>query len=580
MISIRKHLSSFTYLNVTQFLGALNDNIYKLLIVYFLIQMEGIERGPTILAAAGAIFVLPFLLFSAPSGTLADRYSKRNIIVWTKILEWVTMCFGVLAFFYESKWGSYSVLFLMATQSAIFGPSKYGIIPELVSTEKISKANGLMTSFTFLAIVLGTFLASFILQITGRDFVIASLFCAFIALIGIITSFNIEYTPPAGSTNRFTILFLKEIYSSIKIAKEEPSLLAALFGSAFFLFMGAFVQLNMIPFAVQTLHLSDIEGGYLFLMTAIGIGVGSILAGKISGKTVELGLVFFGGMGISLSLYCLEAFSYNLPLVIVFVIIVGCFGGLFQIPLDSFIQIASPNNYRGQIVAATNFMSFFGVLLASALMLLLNDILGLTPERGFAVLGTLTLITTMLLTYQFFDYLTRFIAMILSRLHFKVTVEGMQHLPQSPAIYLCTHTAWNDTLLLLGNQRRRIRFFIEEEKGHSKWIKKLYHLLRVVRIPPMETWEDNPTCMKAIESSLQKGISVCLLISEKDLQKKIIDLSTSSYFAKMHKKKMVPLIPVVIEKEEKKRSYRFFNCLMNRLRIPAVISFGSEIANS
>ena len=183
--SFFNRFSSFTYLNVTQFLGALNDNIYKLLIVYFFIQLEGIEFSHQILATTGAIFVIPFLLFSAISGTLADRFSKRDIIVTTKILELVIMGLAVCAFAFQSKWGSYAILFMLATQSAIFGPSKYGIVPELVSSEKISKANGLMTSFTFLAIILGTFLASFLIQITDRNFIISSIFCTFIALVGL-----------------------------------------------------------------------------------------------------------------------------------------------------------------------------------------------------------------------------------------------------------------------------------------------------------------------------------------------------------------------------------------------------------
>src|SRR3984885_10995937 len=197
--------TSFTYLNVTQFLGALNDNIYKLLIVYFFIQLEGIEYSHQILATTGAIFVIPFLLFSAISGTLADRFSKRDIIVTTKILELVIMGLAVCAFAFQSKWGSYGILFLLATQSAIFGPSKYGIVPELVSSERISKANGLMTSFTYLAIILGTFLASFLIQITDRNFIICAIFCTFIALVGLYTSFCIEPTPPSGSEKKFQV---------------------------------------------------------------------------------------------------------------------------------------------------------------------------------------------------------------------------------------------------------------------------------------------------------------------------------------------------------------------------------------
>jgi Major Facilitator Superfamily. len=228
--------TSFTYLNATQFLAAMNDNIYKLLVVYLFIQLDGVENSHRILAVTGAIFVLPFLLFSASSGTMADRFSKRNIIVLTKTLEFLTLALGVLAFQYESKIGAYVVLFLMATLSAIFGPSKYGILPELVSTEKISKANGMMTSFTFLAIILGTFTASFILDITHRHFIFAALFTTFLAFIAMAASFFIEYTPPSGSSKRFNVLFLSEIASTLKAASTHPSLLMAMFGSAFLCF--------------------------------------------------------------------------------------------------------------------------------------------------------------------------------------------------------------------------------------------------------------------------------------------------------------------------------------------------------
>ena len=340
--SILNRFSSFTYLNVTQFLGALNDNIYKLLIVYFFIQLEGIEYSHQILATTGATFVIPFLLFSAISGTLADRFSKRDVIVITKILELVIMGLAVCAFAFQSKWGSYAILFMLATQSAIFGPSKYGIVPELVASEKISKANGLMTSFTFLAIILGTFLASFLIQITGRNFIICSIFCTFIALVGLYTSFCIEPTPPSGSEKKFQVFFLRQIFQTLKLARQEVSLLPAMCGSAFFLFVGAFTQLNIIPFAIQSLHLSDVEGGYLFFLTALGIGTGALVAGKISGRIVELGLVPIGALGISICAFLLDIYSSHLLVVIPLVTLLGVFGGIYEIPLDSYIQVASP----------------------------------------------------------------------------------------------------------------------------------------------------------------------------------------------------------------------------------------------
>lgn len=575
--SFLNRFSSFTYLNVTQFLGALNDNIYKLLIVYFFIQLEGIEYGHQILATTGAIFVIPFLLFSAISGTLADRFSKRDIIVTTKILELVIMGLAVCAFAFQSKWGSYGILFLLATQSAIFGPSKYGIVPELVASEKISKANGLMTSFTFLAIILGTFLASFLIQITSRNFIICSIFCTFIAIVGLVTSFCIEPTPPSGSVKKFQFFFLREIYQTLKLARQEVSLLPAMLGSAYFLFVGAFTQLNIIPFAIQSLHLSDIQGGYLFFLTALGIGTGALIAGKISGRIVELGLVPIGAFGISICAFLIDAFSAHLLMVIPLVTLLGIFGGIFEIPLDSYIQVTSPKKSRGQMVAATNFMSFVGVLFASGLIYLNSEVFGIKSDQGFTLIGLLTLIVMGAFTYQFFDYLTRFIASCLSKLHFRTVFTGQENIPDCPALYVCTHTAWNDTLLLLGSQRRRMRFFIEQEQKHSVWMTRLYRLLRVVFIPGIEPLEKKQECLEAIQNTLKKGISVCIFIQSWDIYSEVEKLHQAAPFNHIIEAANYPIIPVHIEKGTKFLRFNFLKNLLKKFQVPASVTFGHVV---
>lgn len=569
-----KNLSSFTYLNITQFLGALNDNIFKLLLVYFFIEIEGIHKSHQILAAAGATFVAPFLLFSASSGTLADRYSKRNIIIMTKILEVFVMVLGVFAFYYQCKIISFMVLFLLATQSAIFGPSKYGILPEIVEENKISKANGLMTSFTFLAIIFGTFLASFILDISNRNFIFASFVCLFFSLIGLGTSLKIQYTLPAGSSKKITIFFIKEIKDTLKVAKEEPSLLLAITGSAFFLFLGAFIQLNIIPFAVQSLHLTDIQGGYLFLITAVGIGVGSILAGKLSGSSVELGLVPLATVGITISLYLLDFFSSNLYVITPIVLIVGLLGGLYQVPLDSFIQITSPNKYRGQIVAAANVFSFIGVLFASFLVFMITEVFGYKADKGFTIVATITLFISIVFMFQFFDFLTRYIGMILSKLHFKTTIRGQDKIPSTPAIYVSHHQDWNDTLLILGAQNRRVRFFIEQEQEHHRFFLRLYRLLRVYMIPGIEPLENSIICLNTIKRTLNKGISVCIFCDNEDVEAEIGKLKNSFSFQEILSETNCQMIPVVIHKGTKNKQSRFFTKLMEKIRVPAEISFG------
>src|SRR3972149_1624023 len=189
---------SLGFLNIAQFLGVINDNLFKLVLVFMLIQVHGEKHANTILSLAGAIFVIPFLLFSSSAGVLADRYSKQLILRYIKAVEIVIMLLAFPAFAFKSGWAGYSLLFLLAAQSAVFGPAKYGIIPELVPKESISKANGFITSFTYLGIIIGTFFASFITEITGYNFLLVVSFALTLALIGFVASYGVRYTPPQG----------------------------------------------------------------------------------------------------------------------------------------------------------------------------------------------------------------------------------------------------------------------------------------------------------------------------------------------------------------------------------------------
>ena len=177
------------FLNISQFLGVINDNVFKFLIVFLFIDLRGINASSEILFCVGTVYVLPFLLFSSYAGVLADYFSKQKLIVILKAVEVGIMFLGILAFYFQSEFASYTLLFLLSTQSAVFGPPKYSIIPELIPNGgSISKANGLITSSTYLAIIAGTFLASFLTQVTDRNFVLTAVICLFIAILGYLAS--------------------------------------------------------------------------------------------------------------------------------------------------------------------------------------------------------------------------------------------------------------------------------------------------------------------------------------------------------------------------------------------------------
>lgn len=390
-------LSSFSYLNITQFIGAFNDNLYKLLVIFYLIHTQGHQNSSKIIALAGAIYILPFLLFARIAGILADNYSKSVITFTTRILGLFIAIGSLIAFYFDSILGVYCMLFAMATNSTFFVITRNSMLPELVPIDHISNANGLMSSVGFVAIILGTFSASFILDVTARNYVYSSLLLILTASIAVATSWYIEHTTPVRDKNQHEKIkpfFLFDIVSSLKKASEHPDLLSSIIGASFFMFFGAYFQLNLIPFVMQSLQLSDLQGGYMFLLCAIGIGLGSIIAGKISGKTVQLGLVPVSSGLMALCLVFMYLYANSLYAIIFLTTIIGLFGGLYDIPLESYVQYKSPANIRGHLVAATKFMSSFGVLGASGLIYLLSNILGLNASEGFLILGFIVALTT------------------------------------------------------------------------------------------------------------------------------------------------------------------------------------------
>jgi len=571
---------SFKFFNIAQFLGALNDNIFKLLIVFLLIDVEGPERTSVILATAGAVFVIPFLLFSQLSGVLADRKSKRNVIVAMKLLEFFVMTLGVLFFWLRSAPGSYFVLFMMATQSAIFSPSKFGIVPEIVPKEKISKANGILTMFTYLAIILGTFLAAFLTDVSGRNFVFTSSICTLIALAGFIASLQIEKTPPSGCNTKYNFFFLAEVYTNIRRAYKRSNLLTAMFGAAFFLFLGAFMQFNIIPFGMDSLQLTDVKGGYLFLLIALGIGIGSVLAGKISGRVVELGLVPIGGFGIIICALLLFLFSTHLFAVVGISFVVGLFAGCFVVPLESFIQVTSADKFRGQIIAAKNFMSFLGVLCASAMLYLVAEVWHLTPRQGFLIMSFIASLMTIIIMMMTFDHFIRFIALITTRLFFRLSSTGCEEIERRPKIIVCNHASWTKTFLLLATQRRGMRLIVKCRHRHFKWLAPIYRFFKIIPLHDHKNPVYITRLMCDVHNSLKRGFSVCVFMNSRRQE----EVASKNYIlhydlvAKVFNETSCPIVPVRIYRQNKTKNNFYIWNVLRHGRTKVHVVFDKPIA--
>jgi acyl-[acyl-carrier-protein]-phospholipid O-acyltransferase/long-chain-fatty-acid--[acyl-carrier-protein] ligase len=527
---VRTNSRSFYLLNATQFLGALNDNLFKLLVIYLLIDVKGPAAANTILSLAGAIFVIPFLLFSSGAGVLADRISKRTIIVFTKILELVIMIFGLIAVIFQSEIGAYATLFLMSTQSAIFGPSKYGIIPELVEPKMVSKANGSLTSLTYLAIILGTFFGSFIADVTNKNFSIEALCCVFIAVIGLTASLGIGRTAPQNSPKKINPFFLYEIYQTLKVSWKVPHLIPAIFGSSFFLFVGAFTQLNIIPFAMQSLHLSDVGGGYLFLPTAVGIVVGAVLAGQLSKDKVEPGISCITGFFIGIFFITLYFFAWSLTMTIISLTLLGIVGGAYLVPLDSFIQVSSPDEKRGQVIAAGSFLSFVGVLLASFALYFISEKLGFSAASGFLFMGIITLIVNIVMTGRlssfFFPF---FVKKILKRFR-KLVIDSP--IPDTSTVVILRSNSWWDAILLFSCLPNLKIIIPSPYFRRFPWFNGFVDSIQIVP-PQIDTRKTLAKLFEKAKKYQEKKTSVCFFLHRDAGSQELIEAYKQA-FGQMH----------------------------------------------
>ncbi len=514
---------SFGWLNATQFLGALNDNIFKLLIIFFLIadrkaqfadpDVTSITTNVTSLATI--VFVVPFLLFTPFAGKLADRFSKRDIVVITKSAEFLVMLLGCVAMYLGNTVGVLIVLFLMCTQSAFFGPSKFGIIPELVTSEQLSRANSFIEGLTFIAAVIGAATAPFVTQITGGHFAWAAMACVVVAGAGAVCSLSIERTVPAGGGKRASLFFVKDVYDSLRQVRGDRYLLMTVFASAYFLFIAAFLQMNLIPYGTDSLKLGEVVSAYLFVAAGLGIGLGSYLAGRLSGRSIEFGIVPIGAFGLALCTIMLAVVgmsaTVNIILVYILIFLTGVSAGLFVIPLQAFIQLRSPKKIRGEVIAASGFLSWVGVLISAGLLYVLSSVVGLSPAQSFFVLGILTLVLAVVAIVILPDFLVRFIIVVVARFCYRIKVVGSENVPSKGGTLLVSnHVSWVDGILLAAAQQRRIRFLIDRETADAWWLKPFCKLMHAIPIstddPPKKIMES----LRQARQAMKDGFIVCI----------------------------------------------------------------------
>lgn len=399
----------FFALLVTQALGACNDNIYRMIVSLLVISAS--SKGGA-LSVAAVVFIVPGLIFSGYAGYFADRYSKRYVLIFTKSIEIVAMLLGAIILHLEQPILLFSVLFLMATQSTFFSPAKYGILPEMLPPEALSKANGLYQLTTFVAIIIGTAIGGLLMQLFRHNLPLIGLILVGIAVIGTLCSLVVTKVKPSGSVVRFSSNPYMEVYRGWQRILHDSELAVIVIGVSFFWGLGMAVQLAVLLLGKQVLLLSDGAIALLNVALGLGIGVGSIFAGWLSKNRIEPGLILVGGIGITFGAIGVGFAPPSLSQVYIGLLILGVSGGFYIVPLNALLQHRPATVEKGRIIASTNFLNSIAMLVAAGAIWLFRDIFNLNAATLFVLLGMFAFILVSLLVLGYPAILTHVLAWI------------------------------------------------------------------------------------------------------------------------------------------------------------------------
>lgn len=368
----------------TQFQGAFSDNVLKQFVIFIVMtQHWPKDQLDRLVSDAGTYFAVPFLLFSMFGGWLADRFSKRNVMVGVKLLEVGIMVFALVALAQQNLTLELISICLMGMQSALFAASKYGSLPETVPYSRLSWANGMIEMLTFLAAILGTLAAGWLAVGFADRPAWPGVILLVLSIAGWIISRGITLMPAASPEKPLRINFLGDLWREFEWMRNDRDLWRANLGNTGFFFIAVLIQMNLLLYAEQVMHVDPLGNSALQVALAIGMATGSMLAGKLSGDHVEYGLIPVGAflmasMGFALGFEGLSRTVFTICLAFL-----GIGGGLFIVPIAAVLQHRPPADRKGAVQGAASWLSWVGIVAAALLQKELNIRLGWSPGQIF-----------------------------------------------------------------------------------------------------------------------------------------------------------------------------------------------------
>lgn len=532
----------FGPLFITQFLGALNDNLYKnaiiILLTFSAINAPGNLSTTAMVNICAGLFILPYFFFSAFAGVLADLKEKSHFIQVLKLIEIVTIFMGAAGIFLSSVYLMWLSLFCMGAQAAFFGPLKYSILPQHLKNTELMGGNGLIESGTFIAILIGTILGGVLIVMDAGKIYICSLMMAF-SIIGYLSS---RYIPLAPSyiTEKTKISYIHSFKSTILAGIKVKSVFLSTLAISWFWFLGA-TLLAQFPLIVKdTLQAPSEMVTILLSLFAVGMAIGSILCEKLSGHKVEHGLVPFGAFGMTIFLFLFatsldminkdirfglfmntdsirEWFSYSyFYFMASSLFLIAVFSGFFTVPLYAFIQYRTEEKNRSKIIGATNIWNSLFMVLSAGFAIGLNN-------AGFNLIEIIFILTLLNLAVSIYiftvvpEFLSRFIIWLSIKNIYKIKTYNLQNIPEKGrGLIICNHISYMDSLFIFGLCPRPVKFTVYYKIFNIPFVGWLLNAIGAI---PIAKKEENQkvfnTALNQIKYHLKKRELVIIFPEEK-----------------------------------------------------------------
>ncbi|HEX7813966.1 MFS transporter [Dyella sp.] len=514
----------------TQALGAFNDNAFRNAMIMLVAFQMGLDEHTVGLYTnlGPALFILPFFLFSAMAGQLAEKYEKTRIIRLVKLFEIGAMILAAVGFYTHHTSLLLAVLFLMGLHSTVFGPIKYAILPQALRPDELVGGNGLVEMGTQLAILTGMIAGSSLMLIAGVGPIAASVLTIGVAVLGYVVSRAVPTAPATAPDLKFSWNPWTETARVLKLTHSDRAVFNAVLGISWFWFFGAVLVAQLPNYTQHTLGGDGSVNTLILTLFSLGTGLGALLCEKLSGRKVEIGLVPVGAFGLTafgIDLYFArhgtspvqgldwKAFMHGPGnwRVMMDLALLGVFSGFYVVPLFAYVQARTPRAQLSRVIAGNNIINALFIVLASGFGLGLS-MLGLQPAQIFLAVVLLNIAVAAYIFTLVPEFIMHFLTWAIVNTLYRTRVDGAEKIPEEGAVLLvCNHISFMDPLILMGSLRRPMRFVMYYKIFN---IPVLRFVFRTARAIPIAGFKEDPAVLDAayeeIDAALAAGEAVCI----------------------------------------------------------------------